>query len=257
MNDAVDTVIVERQRMDHGFPGSLLLSLFAHLMMAGLAMALPALLPGPKLITAGPFEFVRVARGGKGVETAEPPAPAPSVQPEAPPQTAPPKPEEAPPKPSKVKKPPRDEQKHGLPPPDSKTKGKPTPPPRTPAAGVQGGTGKGSHTLGIPNAPEGPGVPDGRDGADVDWYLTGVQRKIWVLWIQQIRTMNTTQPVTVEFTILADGKVTDIKVLQSSGNYMLDSAAQRAIFTAAPFATLPKDYGTNRYTIQAIFKPTS
>ena len=49
----------------------------------------------------------------------------------------------------------------------------------------------------------------------------------------------------------------DVKVVQSSGATLLDLAAQRAIYSAAPFGPLPKDYGTNRKTIQASFKPTT
>jgi TonB family protein len=83
-----------------------------------------------------------------------------------------------------------------------------------------------------------------------------VQQKIWVLWNQQIKA-GMSQPVTVSFTIQADGTVTDIRVIQSSGALLLDRAAQRAIDSAAPFGPLPKDYGTNRITIEGIFKPAS
>jgi outer membrane biosynthesis protein TonB len=48
-----------------------------------------------------------------------------------------------------------------------------------------------------------------------------------------------------------------VSVVQSSGATLLDLAAKRAVFSAAPFGPLPKDYGTNRKTIQALFKPTS
>jgi len=51
--------------------------------------------------------------------------------------------------------------------------------------------------------------------------------------------------------------VTDVRVVQSSGVTLLDLAAQRAIASAAPFGPLPRNYGTDRYTIQALFKPTS
>jgi TonB family protein len=60
----------------------------------------------------------------------------------------------------------------------------------------------------------------------------------------------------VSFTILANGSVEDVRVVQSSGASLLDFAAQRSVLSAAPFHPLPKEYGTNRYTIQAIFRPT-
>ena len=61
----------------------------------------------------------------------------------------------------------------------------------------------------------------------------------------------------VRFTILADGALDpDVRIVESSGVSLLDLAAKRAIYSAAPFGPLPRDYGTNRYTIQALFKPT-
>jgi TonB family protein len=117
------------------------------------------------------------------------------------------------------------------------------------------GSPTASQTPGVEFGPPGPGVPDGTDSGG-DWYLAGVQQKIWVLWNQQIKS-GFTQPVAVVFTILADGSVTDVNVVQSSGATLLDLAAKRAVFSAAPFGPLPKDYGTNRKTIQALFRPTS
>ena len=38
---------------------------------------------------------------------------------------------------------------------------------------------------------------------------------------------------------------------------MLDMAAKRAIYSAAPFGPLPKNYGTTSITINGIFKPLS
>jgi protein TonB len=97
-------------------------------------------------------------------------------------------------------------------------------------------------------------VPGGND-LNGDWYIAAVQQKIWMLWTQQIKA-GFTQPVTVVFTILADGSVEDVNVTQSSGATLLDMAAKRAVQTAAPFGPLPKNYGTNRYPIQAVFQPT-
>ena len=119
---------------------------------------------------------------------------------------------------------------------------------------MAGGTGRGTTTPGLEFGPPGPGVPGGSDTGD--YYLAGVQRKIWMIWTQQIKT-GFARPVAVSFTILANGAVEDVRVVQSSGAALLDMAAQRAVMSAAPFGPLPRDYGTNRYTIQAIFKPTS
>jgi protein TonB len=185
--------------------------------------------------------------GGGGPRSAEPPAPAPAKPetPEAPKAEPPPK----------VLRPPKEEPRKGLPLPDAK-RGRAKPEPAKPSSpgGSPTGTGASSRTPGLELGPPGPGVPGGTD-IQGDWYLATVQQKIWMIWIQQIRA-GMTQPVTVSFTIEADGSVTDVRVLQSSGAALLDLAAQRAIYSAGPFAPLPKDHGT-RYTITATFKPTS
>jgi TonB family protein len=96
-------------------------------------------------------------------------------------------------------------------------------------------------------------VPNGADTGG-DWYLAGVQRRIWSIWTTQLKPQ-TQVPVVVSFVILADGNVTDIRVLQPSGVTLVDLAAQRAVQSAAPFTSLPRDYGTDRLAIQAVFKP--
>ena len=121
--------------------------------------------------------------------------------------------------------------------------------------GVPGGRGTASATPGLEFGPPGPGVPDGTD-AGGDWYLAGVQQKIWMLWNQQIKS-GFTQSVGVTFTILPDGNVTGVRVTQPSGASLLDMAAQRAVLNAAPFGPLPREYGQNPRTIQALFKPAS
>ena len=45
MNEAIDRLLWERQRLDRGLPATALASLAAHLGLAGLAVGLPLLLP--------------------------------------------------------------------------------------------------------------------------------------------------------------------------------------------------------------------
>ena len=263
MNDPVDRVIVERGRMDAGFPGGVLVSLVLHLVLVGVAVAAPVLFPPKPQIMVADGELVPLPRGGGGNPNPAPAAPATAQEPkaEAPPATA----VEPPPL---WRKPPKDEpapSRNALPELDArKGRKKPEPPARGPAggreakaasAGTTGGAGTSSSTPGLAIGPPGPGVPDGTDSGG-DWYLAGVQQKIWMLWNQQIKS-GFAQPVSVTFTILADGSVAEVQVTQSSGAALLDMAAQRAVYSAAPFAPLPKSYGTNRKTIQAVFKPTS
>jgi protein TonB len=257
VNDPIDRLIAERSALDRGFPGGVLLSGFIHLLLVGAAVAGPLLLPRAPIIRVMDGIAVPLPPGGRGAKNPEPPAPAPD-RPE-PPQPEPVKPEPQP----KIIKPPKEEEVHSskaIPALDAKkikkmAKLTPTPARAAAKGGVPGGTGRNAQTPGLEFGPVGPGVPEGTD-PNGDWYLAGVQRKIWSLWTQQIHS-DMSQSVTVRFTINADGSVENVDIVQGSGVYLLDTAAQRAVMTAAPFSPLPKTYETNRITIQAVFKPTS
>jgi TonB family protein len=267
MNEAVDRVLEEREAMDRGFPAGIMLSGVVHLLVVGGAFAASWLAPRPPLINFTPGFAVPVPRGGGGPVA---PDPAPAV---APPGTTPAEPVPEPPAPApppKVIKPPKEEPRRGLPPPDAKrTKPRPEksaappryagPPAPEHATSKPVASGAGANVapggVGI-IGPAGPGAPNGTDDVG-DWYLAGVQRKIWVIWMRQVKP-NFNQPITVSFSILADGSLEDgsVRPVQGSGVQLLDLAAQRAVLAAAPFGPLPKTYGTNRITIQALFQPT-
>ncbi|HET7295241.1 MAG TPA: energy transducer TonB [Vicinamibacteria bacterium] len=251
MNDPVDRVIVEREEMDRGFPAGVIVSVAAHLAVVVGSVLVAMLAPAKPLIDVVHGMAVPLPPGGGGRPAVEPPAAAPQA----------PEPAAEPPKPEPVKpqviRPPKEAPRKGLPEPDAKPqKKKPTPQPAPArAAGAAGGSGTSTDPVGIGIGPPGPGVPGGTDLLG-DWYLAGVQRKIYALWVQQIRP-EFQQPVAVTFAILADGSVTDVTVVQSSGISLIDRAAQRAVVSSAPFGPLPRTYGTDRYTIQAVFRPTS
>jgi protein TonB len=251
VNDPVDTVLAERAALERGFSESLLLSGFGHALLIGGALFAAWLSSRQPPIKVADGFAVSLPPGGYGTPQAAPAPPAPA--PQAPPVTQPPaaKPEPPP----KIIKPPQETPRKGLADPDAKrAKKTPERPAPAPAAGT-GAARNASGTEGFSlTAPPGAGVPGGTDPLG-DWYLAAVQRKIWMLWAQQVKS-GMTQPATVSFTILANGSVADVQVIQSSGVYLIDSAAQRAVLSAAPFGPLPKDYGTNRITIQGIFKPS-
>lgn len=264
MNDPVDRLLVERQRtLDVGFGQGALSSLVAHMVLLGTAFAAPWLFPAPPPLKVADGFAVVLPRGGGGDPSAGGPAAPPTAEP-PPAQPEPPAPE-----PPKVLKPPKEEPKKGLPELDSRKKagrkaekptaraaGKPSDAKGKAAAGAsRSGPGSASGTPGLAIGPPGPGVPDGTDSGG-DWYLAGVQQKIWMIWTQQIKS-GFNEPIGLTFTILADGSVADVQVTKPGSATLLNLAAQRAVLSAAPFGPLPREYGTNRYTIQAIFKPTS
>lgn len=269
MSDPVTRALTERQALERGFSGSLAVSLAGHALLLVGALVVPLLLPvAPPFQVADGF-VVPLPRGGGGTPQASDPAPAPQVPQARPSEPAPdPQPARVEPPPKIIKPPKIEEPRRGLPPAEKprRTRREPSPPPQratsTQTAGsstsrgsTPNATGTSSTTPGLDFLPQGPGVPDGVD-LNGDWYLAGVQRKIWLIWARQMQT-GLTQPIRVTFTILADGSVEDVRVLEPSLVPMLNLAAQRAVVSAAPFGPLPRNYGTARFTLQALFKSTS
>ncbi len=252
MIDAVDRVLEERASLDRGFGATLALSTFGHALFLGLAFLLAWLgARQPRIREVAGFAVV-MPRGGGG-PSAPRPQPAAVIPPPAAPVPAAPAPQPDPP--PKVLKPPREEPKAGLPPLESRRQRAPAPA-RTsiPAAASTGGNAQAASVPGLDiQAPPGIGVPGGSD-AGGDWYLAGVQRKIWMIWTRQIKS-GFSQPIAVTMTITETGALEDVRVVESGGVPLLDSAAQRAVYSAAPFTPLPRSYGTNRLTIRAVFRP--
>jgi TonB family protein len=244
-------VLDERASLERGFGATLALSVLGHgLVVAGAMVAAWLGARGPRIQEVAGFA-VALPRGGGGPSAVQP-KPAPAAAPPVP-VTVPPAPAPKPEPPPKVVKPPKQEPRTGLPALDAKKTRAERTPPAAPASTVKGGTG----TAAIPGldiqGPAGFGVPEGND-AGGDWYLAGVQRKIWMIWTRQV-TAGFAQPITVSLTITETGALEDVRVLESGGVPMIDAAAQRAVYSAAPFMPLPRSYGTNRLTIRAIFRP--
>jgi TonB family protein len=255
MKDAVNTILMERQALERGFSGSLLLSGFGHAFLLA-AIIIASLIPPPvPPIDVFNATMIALPRGGRGVPDPAPPKAAepPKVEPKAEPAVAPP--------PQKILKPPtKAEPTRALPDPNAKkTKAIEKPPERViepPDAGVmRPGPSATSATRGLDlSLPPGVGSPTGTSVGG-DYYLASVQAAIWRIWMQQIRGEQN-QTVSVSFTILSDGSVTNVQITTSSGVSLLDLAAQRAVTIAGPFRPLPKTYGTDRITVQANFKPS-
>ncbi|MBN2370533.1 MAG: TonB C-terminal domain-containing protein [Vicinamibacteria bacterium] len=244
MTDTMDRLLTERQSLDQGMSVGVAFSFIGHMTIVLFGIVLPFLLPKPPIIQMQEGILIPMPPGGGGVRNAAPGNP--KIETTAP--TAPAAPDVQ--QPPKVLKPPVEQPRRGIPEPDGGKRTKQTP--AQPASGYPGGTGTTPGTPGLEFAPPGPGVPGGTDLLG-DFYLAGVQRKIWMIWVQQLRS-DARNAVIVGFTILANGSVTDVHVVQSSGVTLLDMAAQRSVASASPFSPLPEHYGTNRFTIHATFR---
>ncbi len=64
------------------------------------------------------------------------------------------------------------------------------------------------------------------------------------------------QKCAVSFTIARNGAVSNVKVAQPSGNYLLDSSALRAILDSNPLPALPAQLGRNDVTVKLWFQLT-
>jgi TonB family protein len=95
--------------------------------------------------------------------------------------------------------------------------------------GIQG-------TNGIGNGPQNP-FGD-RYGA----YAGQLRDRIAQKWNRSGVTAPRNARATVEFTLLRDGSVRDVKVIRPSGSYLLDTSAQRAVYDAAPLPPFPAGF---------------
>lgn len=96
-----------------------------------------------------------------------------------------------------------------------------------------------------------PGVTmQGQGGGDFasryGWYVDMVRRAVSQNWLQStidqsVRAARTAR-CTYTFTIEKDGKISNIRVLQSSGNSSMDTSAYRALISIDKLPRLPADY---------------
>jgi len=110
---------------------------------------------------------------------------------------------------------------------------------------------------GSPSAGGNVGVAPGNPfGNRFGYYATLVRQKVAESW--QTGGLDprfkTAPPVIVTFAIARDGSVSDVRLLQRSGNPTLDYSCQRAVLEAAPFPPLPAQYERNSATIEFWFQ---
>jgi protein TonB len=93
-------------------------------------------------------------------------------------------------------------------------------------------------------------------GSRFGWYRDLLERRIAEKW----RTdevdprIQAAPPAIVTFTILRNGTIRDVRVLQSSGNYALDNSSKRAVYEASPLPELPRDYERDSAQIEIWFQ---
>ncbi len=106
---------------------------------------------------------------------------------------------------------------------------KPAPPEPTPRPGPEAARRAG---------PDLPMTLEGRP-FQFPWYLEEIYRKVARNW----RPPRGTLKATVHFRIEKNGRISEVEVSQSSGNFLFDQAAIRAVQASDPMPPLPAEYG--------------
>jgi protein TonB len=99
------------------------------------------------------------------------------------------------------------------------------------------------------------GVGGGDFGSRFSWYVEAVQRRVSSNWLQSTVDPNVASAprVVVTFTILRNGAVANVQVIQSSNNYSVDSSAARAVRESSPLAALPAEYSGSNVNVEFWF----
>jgi periplasmic protein TonB len=99
------------------------------------------------------------------------------------------------------------------------------------------------------------GVGGGDFGSRFSWYVEAVQRRISSNWLQSTidPSVAYAPPVTVTFTILRDGTITNVQLTQRSNNYSVDNSAVRAVNASSPLDRLPGAYSGSYVNVEFSF----
>jgi len=107
-----------------------------------------------------------------------------------------------------------------------------------------GGGGSGGGYGGGTGSGYGPGTGTGTGFFPYAYYIETLKNKVSSSWYSGLVSPGQRGQflVVVDFKILRDGRIQDLKIAQNSGIRSLDLSALRAIENSAPFPPLPGDY---------------
>ncbi|HEY2646227.1 MAG TPA: TonB family protein [Candidatus Acidoferrales bacterium] len=101
------------------------------------------------------------------------------------------------------------------------------------------------------------GGPGGGDFAGrFPSYVDAVRNRISSNWLQSTvdPSLRFAPRADFSFTVLRDGSVANIQMLQSSGNRSVDNSALRAIQSSSPMSPLPSNYSGSSVTVEFWFE---
>ncbi len=255
--DVTDVLRSRTQMAPSGFERMVVLSIGAHVVLLTAILLLPSrFVEGPRDIaeamhitlggSAGPSSGGLSAIGGRPVQTTEP---APRPEPVRPPAAAAPKmtvPTEGPQRRARATTPDR--------PTPREARG------TTPTRGAEVTSGSSIAETGARG--QGFGLTAGGggagDGVTLDVgnfccpeYIAAMVVRIRDAWSSQAdRSLNTE----VHFTVQRDGRIGDVAVVRSSGDFLLDQRAQRAVVTTQTLPPLPAEYPNATLGVRLTFE---
>ncbi len=136
---------------------------------------------------------------------------------------------------------------------------KPAPAEPSPPAGPDAeAEAKAKTAAGLPEGPIAGGVAglETDEPLTADWYVGLVVARLQEAWRDRpvLPVGSPARRVVVAFTILRDGRVTDVRVEIPSGYTPLDTSAVRAVASLGRLPPLPRSYGKERLGARFVFE---
>ena len=91
-------------------------------------------------------------------------------------------------------------------------------------------------------------------GTRLGWYADLIRQRVAEKWrTQDLDAKLNNLAAVVTFDIRKDGSVANVRLIQRSGNYAVDTSAMRAVAEASPFQPLPKEFERNIASVEFQF----
>jgi TonB family protein len=86
-------------------------------------------------------------------------------------------------------------------------------------------------------------------------YVDAVRNRVSSNWLQSTvdPAVRWAPRANFSFQVMRDGTVTNVQMLQSSGNRSIDNSALRAILSSSPVSPLPSSYSGSSVTVEFWF----
>jgi protein TonB len=144
---------------------------------------------------------------------------------------------------------PEPEPEEEMPPPPEKPKSKPKPKPKprktVPTTQVEKTQPDPEQTEPVEPPPETGDVTLDTEDFPFSHYISRMRRKIAANWRVPEGSQGADRFCRIYFRVHRDGSVSNVDVEESSGLFMFDQSAQRAVVQAAPMPPLPREYRDN------------